>query len=282
MWSNFARVSPTARYTGAVWRRHGLSPAALHPLPDRVLAAGMRLSAPLRPDPLLEGLLLARHVAIDALLTRAIVDGGVSQVIELAAGQSARGWRFKQRFGTGLRYIETDLPAMAARKQRALQRGGLLSSGHEVRALDAGVTTGPLSLRTLLGALAPDRGVAIISEGLLNYLPLQTVDQLWQDASAGMRRFPASLYLADTYLASDNGDLLTRGFLAALSVMVRGAVRLHFTDAGALHARARRDGWRSSALLAPDAVAGSEAGGSGATGRVRILCASAHDRLPGA
>ena len=90
MWSNFGRVSPTARYTGAVWRRHGLSPAALHSLPERVLTAGMRLSAPLRPDPLLEGLLHARHVAIDALLTRAIVDGSVSQVIELAAGQSAR------------------------------------------------------------------------------------------------------------------------------------------------------------------------------------------------
>ena len=167
---------------------------------------------------------------------------------------------------------------------RAISAGGLTIDGDELRFFVTGssITTGPLSLRTLLGALAPDRGVAIISEGLLNYLPLQTVDQLWQDASAGMRRFPASLYLADTYLASDNGDLLTRGFLAALSVMVRGAVRLHFTDAGALHARARRDGWRSSALLAPDAVAGSEAGGSGATGRVRILCASAHDRLPGA
>src|SRR5581483_1125392 len=85
----------------------------------------------------LEEYLLARHRAIDALLERAIERDGTGQVIEVAAGLSPRGWRFAQRYGERLVYVEADLPEMAERKRAALERIGSLSERHRVREVDA-------------------------------------------------------------------------------------------------------------------------------------------------
>src|SRR3546814_15789879 len=72
----------------------------------------------------LDALMLARHKGIDAQLAKAIDSGKVGQVIEIAAGLSPRGWSFMQRYGERLRYIETDLPAMAACKRDILTQTG--------------------------------------------------------------------------------------------------------------------------------------------------------------
>ncbi|MHA7833506.1 MAG: class I SAM-dependent methyltransferase [Algiphilus sp.] len=279
----FGRISPTARFTGATWRRHGLSPEGLHPRSEQWLAGALRLGAPVGRYFLLDDMLHARHCAIDRLLEQAIVSGAITHVVELAAGHSARGWRMKQRFGPALHYIETDLPAMAEEKQGLLSRAGLLSPQHEVRALDAGVSAGTGSLAALLDTLPTTAGVAVISEGLLNYLPMQSVDVLWQSAAMRLRRFSASLYLSDCYLAEDNADLLTRAFVGALSLAVRGRVRLHFEDADDLMTRARRDGWGYSQVLrcSETGLDGAMAKRPGAR-RVRILRASAHAHCPGA
>src|SRR5687768_12863247 len=112
-----SRISPTAHYTSYVWFRHGMShPALATPL-------GARLHMALRPmnlvygrvskRPNLDMMLLARHRVIDKLLEKEIVEGRVGQVIEIAAGLSARGLRFARRFPQ-IRYLEADLPAMAA------------------------------------------------------------------------------------------------------------------------------------------------------------------------
>jgi O-methyltransferase involved in polyketide biosynthesis len=115
-------ISPTAHYTGHVWYRNGLSHPRLATREGRLmydaLAPAMWLAAPLAQTTL-EDYLLARHRAIDALLTAAIGRGEVGQVIEVAAGLSPRGWRFVSRHPE-LVYLEGDLPAMAARKRRAL------------------------------------------------------------------------------------------------------------------------------------------------------------------
>ncbi|MEQ9010284.1 class I SAM-dependent methyltransferase [Algiphilus sp.] len=273
----FGRVSPTARFTGATWRRHGLSPEGLHPRSEQWLAEALRLGAPLGRHLLLDDMLHARHCAIDRLLENAVICGAITHVVELAAGHSARGWRMKQRFGPALHYIETDLPAMAEEKEGLLSRAGLLSPQHEVRALDAGLTAGPGSLSGLLDTLPAEGGVAVISEGLLNYLPMQAVDQLWQSAAMRLRRFSASYYLTDCYLAEDNTDLMTRTFVGMLSLAVRGRVRLHFQDVSSLSARAQRDGWRAVQVKrCADTGLGTDIGNRPGARRVRILCASAH------
>src|ERR671938_1527773 len=145
-------ISPTAHYTGHVWSRNGLSHPELATLEGRLMfdaLAPAMVASRVLGGPTLEGLLLARHRIIDELLARAIDAGRVSQVIEIACGMSPRGWRFTTRYGDRLTYVEADLPAMAARKRRALERMGSLSERHRVVDVDALVDEGPLSLAGL-------------------------------------------------------------------------------------------------------------------------------------
>ena len=90
-------VSPTAHYTGYVWARNGLSHPELRTIEGRVLFETLRpmnTVNSLLGRGSLEQYLLARHRAIDLLLERAIDEHGITQVIEIASGLSARGWRF--------------------------------------------------------------------------------------------------------------------------------------------------------------------------------------------
>ncbi len=98
-------ISPTAHYTGHVWTRNALSHSALGTLEGwalfGALEPAMRLNRAFG-GATLESQLLARHRALDCLLERAIEEGGVSQVIEVACGMSPRGWRFADRDGDRL------------------------------------------------------------------------------------------------------------------------------------------------------------------------------------
>ena len=228
-------ISPTAHYTGEVWRRNGLSHPwlgtpegrvmfeALHPLMTASRSLG---------GPSLEAYLLARHRAIDALLGRAIEGHGITQVVEVAAGMSPRGWRFANRYGARLDYVEADLPAMAARKRRALRRIGSLSAHHRVADLDARREDGPLSLGALAQTLDRDRGLVLITEGLLGYLPTDAVLALWQRFARVLDGCGGGRYISDLHLASATSPLV-RAFRLGLAAFVRGGVYLHFQDAAA-------------------------------------------------
>src|SRR5436305_6924563 len=133
-------ISPTAHYTGHVWRRNGLSHEELGTLEGRVLFDALEpamLASRALGGPTLEALLLARHRIIDDALTGAIDGGRISQVLEIAAGMSPRGWRFAERYGDRLTYVEADLPDMAERKHRALERIASLGEHHRVVEIDA-------------------------------------------------------------------------------------------------------------------------------------------------
>lgn len=224
-------ISPTAHYTGYTWFHHGLSHPAL------VTPQGRALHAALRPmhalaratgAPTLSAFLLARHRLIDLFLSRAIDEGRISQVIEVAAGLSPRGWRFKQRYGAPLRYIEADLPDMAQRKLTLLTQAGLVQPGHEVLPLDALADAGPLSLAALSASLDLTRGTAIITEGLLNYFDTPTVQGMWARFARALQPFPQGLYLSDIHLTHGNQGAGVSGFKALLSTFVKGRVHLHF------------------------------------------------------
>jgi O-methyltransferase involved in polyketide biosynthesis len=179
----------------------------------------------------LEDFLLTRHLLIDSLLDEAIERGEVSQVIEVAAGLSPRGWRFAERYGERLTYIETDLPAMAARKRVALERAGSLGPGHRVLKLDALRGGGEESLTALAAELDPSRGLAIVTEGLLTYLDRDSVLGLWRRAAETLQRFPHGLMLSDLHLGGENAGLVTAIGTLVLSAFVRGRVEMHFEDA---------------------------------------------------
>lgn len=243
-------ISPTAHYTGEVWRRSGLSHPwlatregramfdALHPL--------MAVSGALG-GPSLETYLLARHLAIDALLERAIERHGISQVIEVAAGMSPRGWRFAERYGSAVTYIEGDLPPMAERKRGALQRIGSLTDRHRVVDLDARRQSGPGSLAAVAAELDPGQGLVLITEGLLGYLPTDAVVALWRRFAATLQPFAAGSYISDLHLGSVTSPLV-RVFRVGLGMFVRGRVHLHFDGAAEAEARLRGCGFARAAV----------------------------------
>ncbi len=243
-------ISPTAHYTGYVWARNGLSHPWLVTTEGRLLFESlhplMRVSAALG-GPSLESYLLARHRAIDALLENAIEAHGVTQVVEVAAGMSPRGWRFVQRHGDRITYVEADLPAMAARKRRALQRIGTLGEHHRVEDLDALRDGGPGSLDALAAGLDREAGLAIITEGLLGYLAPDAVDGLWRRFARTLDEFSSGRYISDLHLGSVQ-NAAVRGFRVALSAFVRGRVYLHFDDGAEAEAKLRECGFRSASV----------------------------------
>lgn len=245
-------ISPTGHYTGYVWVRNELAPHQLATPEGRVLfhalEPAMRVNK-LFGQPTLEGLLVARHRMLDGLLAGAIERGEVGQVIEIAAGLSARGWRFTRRYDD-LTYVEADLPRMAERKQRLLQR--LDGPRPRVTTVDALAADGPDSVATLADTLDPDVGTAIVTEGLLNYYDLATVADMWLRFAAVLRRFPTGAYFADVILRG-KGDSLPRRIGARLvSATVRGHVHAHFRDSAEAAEVLRAAGSPAAELVRPD------------------------------
>lgn len=255
-------ISPTAHYTGYVWARNGLSHPELATLEGRVLFESLRPAMTLSRalgGASLEPYLLARHRAIDVLLARAIEDGGVTQVVEVACGLSPRGWRFTRRYGARLTYVEADLPDMAARKRAALERMGSLGEHHQVRDVDALRDEGPDSLAGLAAELDPDRGLAIVTEGLLGYLSTESMLGLWRRFARTLSAFSRGCYVSDLHV----GDVQTvqvRAFRVVLSAFVRGQVHLHFGGEAQAVAALREAGFASAAVHRAPELAGEPAG----------------------
>ena len=227
-------ISPTAHYTGYVWFAHGQSHEAFATRGGRLMYRALRAPSVVLHHaglPTLEGMLLARHRLIDLRLSQAIDAGEISQVIEVAAGLSPRGWRFRNRYGDRLTYVEADLPAMIARKREVLAALGGETSRHRTAEIDALVDTGPTSIAAICDTLDPTRGTAIITEGLVNYFDTPTMLAMWKRFATALRRFPRSLYLSDLVLRDGNRGAFVTGFGWLLTAFVRGRVHMHFDSA---------------------------------------------------
>jgi O-methyltransferase involved in polyketide biosynthesis len=248
------QISPTAHYTGYVWARAGLSHPAFVTNEGRLLYAALiplNAASALTGGPTLEGFLLARHLLIDHLLEAAIDEGRISQVIEIAAGLSPRGWSFAGTYGDRISYVETDLPGMAARKRAILTEIDSLNDHHRVVELNALADHGPDSLAALAATLDPARGTAIITEGLINYFDRDTVVGMWRRFAQVLGGFSAGTYLSDLHLQDANTPRLAIFFTAGLSAFVRGRVHMHFEDASEAVATLRDCGFAAAALHRP-------------------------------
>ena len=170
-------------------------------------------------------------------------------MVEIACGLSPRGWRFAQRYGERITYVEADLPGMATRKRAALDRIGCLSDHHRVVAVDALRDDGPESLGSLAETLRADSGVAVITEGLLGYLAWPAVEGLWQRIADVLAGFTVGRYFSDLHMRAVQ-DIQVRIFRVALSAFVRGQVHLHFDDRRSGERAARDTGFASARLRA--------------------------------
>jgi len=222
-----------------------------------------------------ESFLLARHRLIDHLLVEAVESGRIGTVIELAAGLSPRGLRMTTRFPR-LTYVEVDLPAMAATKRERLRRSGSSSARLSVESAD--VFDG--SLEQVFSAVDDSKGVAVVTEGLVNYFPTDAVLDLWSRLVVETERFPQVLYLSDLHLVGVAGPV-DRLVASGLGAAVRGRVHFHFRDARAAEAALRGCGFDEATVHAPSAFAAvvPDTGRLGAD-RVRVVRAvrAAHDQ----
>lgn len=217
---------------------------------------------------------MARHVVIDDLLTQAIECGEVSQVIEIAAGLSPRGWRFAQRYGKKLTYIETDLPAMARRKRTLLAKMGAKPGQHRVAELNALADVGPTSLQALVAQLDTSKGLAIITEGLLNYFDHSAVTGMWQRFADNLAPFKHGIYLSDLHLASESLGLIGASFQSLLSAFVRKRVHFHFFQADQASEALQAAGFANTLLHRPIELLDHPSKAQAAGGKiVRVIAA---------
>lgn len=196
-----SRISVSAHYTGYVWYKNGLSAS------EFVTSTGSFANVLLTPvNAFLKAVaganidifLLQRHRVIDHLAHTLIDEQGIEQVVELAAGLSPRGHRFKQYY-PHIRYIETDLAGMAQRKRQLLESLDLNDPLHEVAECDILKDGGEDSIQGVLDQLDPTKKTLIITEGLVNYFDLDTIKQVWQRMATGLSQFPRGYYVTDLY-----------------------------------------------------------------------------------
>lgn len=230
-----AHITPSAHYTGYVWYRHRLADPAFATALGRWVHGcvapinwGARIGFGLN----IEDFLLQRHLLIDARLTQAIEARGVTQVVEIACGLSPRGRRFRQRYPQ-LTYLEADLPPMAARKSALLQEQGWLDGKHRVRAVDILAEQGEQSLAALLSELDPDRPVAVITEGLVNYFQRPVIEGFWRRLATALRVFPEATYLTELYpdLREHPRYRQIRWGVGLIGRLTRGGYPLHYRSA---------------------------------------------------
>ncbi|MDH0288053.1 class I SAM-dependent methyltransferase [Pseudomonas sp. GD04087] len=230
-----AHITPSAHYTGYVWYRHQLADPAFATAFGRWVHGcvapinwGARIGFGLN----IEDFLLQRHLLIDARLTQAIELRGVTQVVEIACGLSPRGRRFRERYPQ-LTYLEADLPPMAARKSALLEGQGWLDGKHRVRAVDILAEQGEQSLAALLGELDPDRPVAVITEGLVNYFQRPVIEDFWLRLAAALRLFPEATYLTELYpdLREHPRYRQIRWGVGLIGKLTRGGYPLHYRSA---------------------------------------------------
>ena len=254
-----AHISPSAHYTGYVWYRHQLSdPAFVTPFGRFVhgllwpISWGARAGFGLD----LEALLLQRHLQIDALLRKAIEQDGVCQVVEIACGLSPRGRRFRQRYPQ-VRYLEADLPAMAARKRSLLRESGWLNSNHRVSSVDILAPRGDQCLASLFAELDRRQPVLVITEGLVNYFPLAVVESFWTRLAEELRAFSAGTYLTELYpdLRDHPRYRQLRWGVSLIGLLTRGSYPLHYRDHDQIAAGFLRCGFTQVQVFDPSADA---------------------------
>lgn len=250
-----AHISPSAHYTGYVWYRHRLSEPAF------ATGFGRFAHAVLRPltwgvrewsglD--LENILLQRHLLIDARV-QAAIEAGVCQVVEIACGLSPRGRRFVQRYPQ-LRYLEADLPGMAARKRLLLHNEGWLDGRHRVRGVDILAERGELSLAALFGELDRSQPVLVITEGLVNYFPLVPLEGFWSRLAEQLATFAQGRYLTELYpdLREHPRYRQLRWGIDVVGRLTRGGYWLHYRDEAAISAAFRSCGFDAVEVIDPD------------------------------
>jgi O-methyltransferase involved in polyketide biosynthesis len=105
--------------------------------------------------------------------------------------------------------------------------------------MDALSDSGPDSVQAVATELDPTAGLAIVTEGLVGYLPQEATEGMWHRFANTLSGFTAGRHICHVHLR-DVDALQVEALSMVLSVFVRGRVRVHYRDAAAVE-RALRD-----------------------------------------
>jgi O-methyltransferase involved in polyketide biosynthesis len=152
-------------------------------------------------------------------------------------------------------YVETDLPEVAAQKRRALERMGSLGERHRVAEVDV---LRDEDLMAVAGELDRSRPLAVITEGLLTYLPWDSVDGMWRGLSRLLSGFAAGRYISDIHLRSMQ-TVQRRAFRVLLAAFVRGKVYVHFDHTDDVKEALTAAGFTGAEVIAAGSLLGSAA-----------------------
>jgi O-methyltransferase involved in polyketide biosynthesis len=119
--------------------------------------------------------------------------------------------------------------------------------------IDALRDDGPGSLAELAAQLDPASGLAVVTEGLLGYLPTDAVLALWRRIALTLKAFPAGRYVSDLHLGSVQTPAV-RFFRQLLGAFVRGQVYLHFDGAPEAEAALREAGFDGAAVRRTETI----------------------------
>jgi methyltransferase (TIGR00027 family) len=185
MGTHIEHVSDTALLVAASRAMESARPDGLIHDPFAAQLAGDRGMALVKNVPVPQWMELGlglRTRLLDELLGIALSEGA-DRVLSLGAGLDARAWRLD--FPADLRWIEVDFPEMLDYKRLVLEG---VSPRCLLERRSADITNSSDRRDVLMGAVAGARQPLLLTEGLLMYLPAETVHALATEArDAGFR-----------------------------------------------------------------------------------------------
>lgn len=250
-------VSLTGHFTGYVWCNHHLSPDSFSSVLGKLMYYGSRPADWLTKKTIginLESMLLQRHCLIDELVNQAIEDG-VTQIVEIASGLSARSLRtLTLHSNDQLSYIEADLPDMVVWKKKRLKKEKFNDDRFKIVECNILRTDGHLSIENLLKSLDKKQKTLIITEGLVNYFPLAVIEGFWTRLAYALAPFDEGRYLFEVWPKVPDHPFAPLIFSTqkVIELITRQEVPLHYTSDRQIKAAIEGCGFSKATVINPD------------------------------
>lgn len=250
-------VSLTGHFTGYVWCNNHLSPGSFSSALGKLMYYGTRPADWVTKKTIginLESMLLQRHCLIDALVNQAIADG-VTQIVEIASGLSARSLRtLTQHNHDSLRYIEADLPDMVAWKKKRLKKEQFNDNRFSIVECNILRTEGALSIENLLKSLDSQQKTLVITEGLVNYFPLEVIEGFWTRLAYTLSHFKEGSYLFEVWpkVLDHPFSPVIYGTQKVIELLTRQEVPLHYSSDRQIKAAIEGCGFSNATVFNPD------------------------------
>ncbi|MCP4603422.1 MAG: hypothetical protein GY847_23375 [Proteobacteria bacterium] len=257
-----SRISITAYHTGYTWYINNLSDEIFATFRGKLLYNSLIPFGWIKRNILgqtdVSQRLLQRHLIIDHLLEQGIEEAGIEQVLEIGAGFTPRGFRFKKHKGyKNLRYVEADLPDMIHRKTIMLKKANLLGKDHSIVACSVLADEGDLSLTNIMQEhLDPNLPTAVITEGLIGYFDLAPMEKMWKRIANQLKVGSGGFYLCNSRVINTKRrfQFLESYSNLATRILSRGKLHTHWGSEDLATSSLKNMGYDKVEIYSPESL----------------------------